>query len=181
MALSLKWQPLIDDNEMIWCILWICLCVVSYCVCNHANFLWPLRIYHSRVQKYLNSSLGRFWPFPLSDHSICECVTHFCVHNAVMTICFLNCIFPLTKKVVMTIYLLVCEWSFGDTNPVWRLLNKYPPFSYCQNMDYTMTSSNGNIFLVTGPLYREYTGDRWITLTKASDAELWCFLWSMPG
>ena len=26
----------------------------------------------------------------------------------------------------------------------------------------------------------EFTGDRWIPLTKASDAELWCFLWSAP-
>ena len=36
-----------------------------------------------------------------------------------------------------------------------------------------MTSSNGNIFRVTGPL----CGHRWIPRTKASDAELWCFLW----
>ena len=25
---------------------------------------------------------------------------------------------------------------------------------------------------------RESTGHRWIPLTKASDAEIWCFLWS---
>ena len=43
-----------------------------------------------------------------------------------------------------------------------------------------MTSSNGNIFCVTGPLCGEFTGHRWIPLTKASDAELWCFLWSAP-
>ena len=42
-----------------------------------------------------------------------------------------------------------------------------------------MTSSNGNIFLVTGPLCGEFTGHRWIPLTKASDAERWCFLWSV--
>ena len=24
----------------------------------------------------------------------------------------------------------------------------------------------------------EFTGDRWILLTKANDAELWCFLWA---
>ena len=39
-----------------------------------------------------------------------------------------------------------------------------------------MTSSNGNIFRVTGPLCGEFTGDRWIPLTMASDAELWYFL-----
>ena len=43
-----------------------------------------------------------------------------------------------------------------------------------------MTSSNGNIFRVTGHLCGEFTGHRWITCTKASDAELWCFLWSTP-
>ena len=43
-----------------------------------------------------------------------------------------------------------------------------------------MTSSNGNIFRVTGPLYGEFTGPRWIPLTKASDAQLWCFIWSAP-
>ena len=43
-----------------------------------------------------------------------------------------------------------------------------------------MTSLNGNIFRVTGPLCGEFTGPRWIPRTKASDAELWCFLWSTP-
>ena len=28
------------------------------------------------------------------------------------------------------------------------------------------------------PFVREFTGPRWIPRTKASDAELWCFLWS---
>ena len=45
-----------------------------------------------------------------------------------------------------------------------------------------MTSSNGSIFRVTGHLCGEFTGPRWsprwIPRTKASDAELWCFLWS---
>ena len=40
----------------------------------------------------------------------------------------------------------------------------------------TMTSSNGNIFRVTGHLCWEFTGHRWIPRTKASDAELWCIL-----
>ena len=38
-----------------------------------------------------------------------------------------------------------------------------------------MTPSNGNIFRVTGPLCGEFTGHRWIPLTKTSDTELWCF------
>ena len=33
---------------------------------------------------------------------------------------------------------------------------------------------------VTVPLWGEFTGNRRISLTKASDAELWCFLWFAP-
>ena len=43
-----------------------------------------------------------------------------------------------------------------------------------------MTSSNGNIFCIAGLLWGESTGHQWIPLAKASDAELWCFLWSVP-
>ena len=38
-----------------------------------------------------------------------------------------------------------------------------------------MTSSNGNIFRVTGLLCGEFTGARWILRTKVSNEELWCF------
>ena len=40
---------------------------------------------------------------------------------------------------------------------------------------FMMTSSNGNIFRVTGYLCGEFTGPRWFPHTKASDAELWFF------
>ena len=43
-----------------------------------------------------------------------------------------------------------------------------------------MTSSNGNIFRITGPLFGESTGHRWIPLTKASYAERWWFILSAP-
>ena len=43
-----------------------------------------------------------------------------------------------------------------------------------------MTSSNENIFRVTGHLCGEFTGPRWIPHTKANDAELWCLLWYAP-
>ena len=45
---------------------------------------------------------------------------------------------------------------------------------------YMVTSSNGNTFRVTGPLWGERTGHRWIPFTKASEAGLLCFLWSAP-
>ena len=42
-----------------------------------------------------------------------------------------------------------------------------------------MTSSlNRNIFRVSDPLCWEFTDQRWIPLTKTSDAEIWYFLWS---
>ena len=41
---------------------------------------------------------------------------------------------------------------------------------------FMMTSSNGNIFLITGPLCREFTDHRWIPRTQTIDMELWCFL-----
>ena len=40
-----------------------------------------------------------------------------------------------------------------------------------------MTSSNKNIFRVTGILF---AGPWWIPHRKASDEELWCFFWSVP-
>ena len=43
---------------------------------------------------------------------------------------------------------------------------------------FMMTSSNGSIVRVTNPLWGKFTGHQWIPLAKASDAELWCFLWS---
>ena len=43
-----------------------------------------------------------------------------------------------------------------------------------------MMSSNGNIFCGTGLLCGEFTGHQWIPGTRASDVELWCFLWSAP-
>ena len=43
-----------------------------------------------------------------------------------------------------------------------------------------MTSSNRNIFRVTGHLCGKFIGHQWILRTKTSDAELWCFLWPAP-
>ena len=52
---------------------------------------------------------------------------------------------------------------------IWRVHHKRPG-------RIMMTSSNGNLFRVTGPL----CGHRWIPIEKTSDTELWCFLWSAP-
>ena len=64
------------------------------------------------------------------------------------------------------------------TTPSAAHYNHVTRVSWCLNS--MMTSSNGNVFRVTGPLCGEFTGHRWIPLTKASDAGLWRFLWSAP-
>ena len=43
-----------------------------------------------------------------------------------------------------------------------------------------MASWNGNIFLITGSLSREFTSHQLISFTKANGMELWCFLCSAP-
>ena len=51
------------------------------------------------------------------------------------------------------------NWSPGPTIPA----------TLCWH--FMMTSSHGNGFRVTGPLWRESVGQRWIPLTKASDKD----------
>ena len=52
---------------------------------------------------------------------------------------------------------------------------RYPQHTGRKSNIAMVTSSNGNIFRVTGHLCGEFTGRRWIPHTKTSDAELWCF------
>ena len=53
--------------------------------------------------------------------------------------------------------------------------------NYNMRFHHMMTLSNGYIFPRYWPfLWGESTGHRWIPLTKANDASLWCFLWCAP-
>ena len=71
------------------------------------------------------------------------------------------------------------ELILNNSPQRWSISHEiYTQFAWCFFIFSMMTSSNENIFRVTGPLCGEFTGRRWILLTKASDAELWCFLWS---
>ena len=57
-------------------------------------------------------------------------------------------------------------------NQCWLLINRVSQAWEQLHKMYSsimMTSSNGNIFHVTGPLCREFTGPQWIPHTKASD------------
>ena len=58
-----------------------------------------------------------------------------------------------------------------------RLRIKARVWNAAQSYFVMMTSSNGDIFRVTGHLRGEFTGHRWNPRTKASDAELWCFFY----
>ena len=83
-------------------------------------------------------------------------------------------------------------WASWCQNPqafqkLYDFLSEWPGF-HCRKHQSSasptsmsmMTSSYGNIFRVTGHLCGEFTGHRWIPLTKATDVEIWCFLWSVP-
>ena len=74
------------------------------------------------------------------------------------------------------IFKWVAETAWQDSITTLKAIIWHDPTSswYCDRNK--MTSSNGSIFRVTGLLCGEFTGHRWIPLTKASDAELWCFL-----
>ena len=68
------------------------------------------------------------------------------------------------------IFSLICAWQMVQAN------NTDDGHLRRHRAHYDMmTSSNGNIFRVSGHLCGEFTGPRWIPRTKASDAELWCF------
>ena len=81
------------------------------------------------------------------------------------------------------ICILKCITTLGPASVSKDLLPNYvdviPMLSWRRNTYNTMTSSWKH-FRVTGPFSEEFNGHRWIPLAKASDAELWCFLWSAP-
>ena len=76
------------------------------------------------------------------------------------------------------------SFTYGSLNHIQGLNSlkmsiNWKPF-YLGLIVFMMTSSNGNIFRVTGPLCGEFTSYRRIPLTKASDMQLCCILWSAP-
>ena len=74
----------------------------------------------------------------------------------------------------------ILDWFNGGVCDIFIGIHMYCWIIYILSIYdvYMMTSSNGNIFRVTGHLYGEFTGHRWFPRRKTSDTELWCFLWS---
>ena len=77
----------------------------------------------------------------------------------------------------MSILLPQCDWIWAclgfngclfKTTPMLGMIGWLHPIVLCECS--RMTSSNENISRVTGPLQGEFTGHRWIPLTKASNA-----------
>ena len=60
------------------------------------------------------------------------------------------------------------------------LLYNYSLLDFSGSFAYHDDVIKWNLFHVTGPLWGEFTGDQWIPLTKASDAELLCIPLSAP-
>ena len=62
---------------------------------------------------------------------------------------------------------------------VWilKIPHEYPQYDFLSAHDDVIKWKH---FPRYWPLCGEFTGPRWIPRTKASDAELWCFLWSAP-
>ena len=99
---------------------------------------------------------------PCSSLKCAELITKkFCTRHNIIT--------------VVTCAKFRCDWL----NMLWPLCKTSLNCEFDRNIA-MMTSSNGNIPSVTGRLCGEFTDDWWIPRTKASDADLWCFLWSAP-
>ena len=116
-------------------------------------------------------------------------VIHYTIYGAV---CFQFTSFPCEYILCLTIIIKSKVWTI---NHCLKLGHETMVCAVCLSIfvynrtwiarvnhrSYTMTSSNGNIFRVIGPLCGEFIGHRWIPRTKASDAEFWCFLWYAPA
>ena len=124
-------------------------------------------------------------------------LTLFIKHNAPRVICvrltdsckywkYVSKLFHNTVLVCFSRLSKVCE-SFAfkqhlQATTALRHLTQIIPMS-CSQMPaifVMITSSNGNRLRITGHLCGEFTGHRGIPRTKASDAELCCFLSSAP-
>ena len=82
--------------------------------------------------------------------------------------CYMNCVIHVTIFPIgpLSMFTLSCRYMWACVCP--------------KRISCMMMSSNWNILHVTGPLCEESIGDRWVPLTKASDAVHWYFLWLVP-
>ena len=71
-------------------------------------------------------------------------------------------------------------WRRAGKNSLHEPMMTQPTHAWLTSLQCMMTSSHGNAFRVTGPLWGESTGYRWIPLTKGQLRGLWYFLGCQP-
>ena len=124
-------------------------------------FLWKVRVkILIPIEMFTYSRAGSMKGAPMESKTHVTNATkkqswEFCFRHRISNM--------ICEKIIIRRY----QWCYVLSSNVWFYARR-------------MTSSKGNIFRVTGPLCRVLPGHRRIPLTKASDAELWCFLWSTP-
>ena len=158
------------SNNIVFLLPWYCILWQS-----HKCFINMLSVYsaafmYKHILHILNISLKTY------SHTVCLCFLLLCHPFYGNLYCFVfpnifRCCFNGTEAIA---WLSKYQWRSLDGHGQNRwLLNTAIP-NKARNHD------DVNIFRVTGHLWGEFTGRRWIPRTKASDAELWCFLWSAP-
>ena len=121
-------------------------------------------------------------------HGLCHIYMRYVYTWVVYSFCLFCCLF-----IVGTWWYVCCiEWASGNQEEVQACLVTLCLFIISCYSLYKTTLGllcswfeinpyfHKYIFRVTGHLCGEFTGHRWIPRTKASDAELWCFLWCTP-
>ena len=106
----------------------------------------------------------------ISHRKIWACLTYACLKKFLLTSSETGRHQQGKRKNTLSvseIWDIVIEWAYS-------LITLWP---YLTNHDDVIKWKH---FPHSRPLCGEFTGQRWIPLTKASDAELWCFLWSAP-
>ena len=145
-----------------------------------------VRIHHSVGAKSLISCPYEYFVSYLFYRLFSSCVS--CdKHSAVIVCCQLFVRKSISLATVMSYVAWWYMYSVRSKNIYLQILKKFYWYHLPWNERYTedcftpmMTSSNQNVFRVTGPFCGEFTGHRWIQRTKASDAERWCFFFFAP-
>ena len=146
----------------------------------------------------VTSDISLYWS-PIFSWFAIKYIDRFIWYNHTKTCCILQFFWSASSLCLCKCIVVIHIWYRSDAKVLDRCLTDIDPrvFPICINICGSMsqplctwfvflcsvamiTSSNGNIFHVTGPLCGVFNGHRWIPCTKAINAELWCFLWSAP-
>ena len=185
------------------------LCVLYVCLCSFGYKLLPSRPI-SMDWTLLKHQFDSYSIFPSACLYVCMCIykhVHMYAISVCSTSCYTNIILRIYHSAEWrNQHAKLClpelsnqSWSSVDFSHPKNMLknlkrmwikyssqyNKYNQICIdatkrCMVLILHDDVIKGNISRVTGPLWGESTGHRWIPLTKASDAELSCFLWSAP-